>query len=399
MIDAVITVTKPIPSSITTAARMLAEVGRGDVRRRSRPSSPSAPPTTCPRPSVGKSVVVDDRHQPAGEERDRRRHGRDHDRGLARVDGVLDQPVEPALECVSRRSSRSKFAAATVSPAAASSRRSCPELADGIASPPMCCLALSAGFIGPRFALLLWWIFGNKVDAAFSSWIWPLLGLALPAVDDARLRARVGAGLRRLGLLGLAARRDRARRRHRDVLGALGQSALRDLASLRRPTPGRGRSRRGVRRRAPSTTAARPRDGSRPAPRALSAATFSGATNTCTRPRPSSVNAQSVSATSASVAIPRPRAAGTRQQPSSPTRCSPSASIISPRYASVTGSAITRWRRLPSRRHVVVERRPRRRRRPRAARAPTAPRQHPAPARERRRSRPPGRAGARTSCR
>ena len=22
-----------------------------------------------------------------------------------------------------------------------------------------------------------WWIFGDKVDAAFSSWIWPLLGL------------------------------------------------------------------------------------------------------------------------------------------------------------------------------------------------------------------------------
>ena len=41
----------------------------------------------------------------------------------------------------------------------------------------MCCLALSAGFIGPRFALLLWWIFGDKVDAAFSSFIWPLLGL------------------------------------------------------------------------------------------------------------------------------------------------------------------------------------------------------------------------------
>ncbi len=43
----------------------------------------------------------------------------------------------------------------------------------------MCCLALSAGFIGPRFALALWWIFGDKVDAAFSSWIWPLLGLLL----------------------------------------------------------------------------------------------------------------------------------------------------------------------------------------------------------------------------
>ena len=41
----------------------------------------------------------------------------------------------------------------------------------------MCCLVLSAGFIGPRFALLLWWIFGDKVDAAFSGFIWPFLGL------------------------------------------------------------------------------------------------------------------------------------------------------------------------------------------------------------------------------
>ena len=41
----------------------------------------------------------------------------------------------------------------------------------------MCCLALGATFIGPRFALLMWWIFGDKVDAAFSSVFWPLLGL------------------------------------------------------------------------------------------------------------------------------------------------------------------------------------------------------------------------------
>jgi hypothetical protein len=41
----------------------------------------------------------------------------------------------------------------------------------------MCCLALTAGFIGPRVALFIWWIFGDKVDAAFDSWIWPLLGL------------------------------------------------------------------------------------------------------------------------------------------------------------------------------------------------------------------------------
>jgi hypothetical protein len=41
----------------------------------------------------------------------------------------------------------------------------------------VCCLALTAGFLGPRVALLLWWIFGDKVDAAFDSWFWPLLGL------------------------------------------------------------------------------------------------------------------------------------------------------------------------------------------------------------------------------
>jgi hypothetical protein len=41
----------------------------------------------------------------------------------------------------------------------------------------MCCLALLAGFIGPRIALFVWWAFGNKVDAAFDTWIWPLLGL------------------------------------------------------------------------------------------------------------------------------------------------------------------------------------------------------------------------------
>jgi len=43
----------------------------------------------------------------------------------------------------------------------------------------MCCLALSAGFIGPRFALLLWWLFGTKVDLAFSSFFWPLIGLLI----------------------------------------------------------------------------------------------------------------------------------------------------------------------------------------------------------------------------
>jgi hypothetical protein len=41
----------------------------------------------------------------------------------------------------------------------------------------MCCLVLVAGIIGPRVAVLVWWIFGDKVDIAFDSWVWPLLGL------------------------------------------------------------------------------------------------------------------------------------------------------------------------------------------------------------------------------
>ena len=41
----------------------------------------------------------------------------------------------------------------------------------------MCCLVLAAGLLGPRIALLLWWIFGDRVDVAFDSWVWPFLGL------------------------------------------------------------------------------------------------------------------------------------------------------------------------------------------------------------------------------
>jgi hypothetical protein len=41
----------------------------------------------------------------------------------------------------------------------------------------MCCLFLSMVFIGPRFAFILVWIFGTKVQLVYSSWIWPLLGV------------------------------------------------------------------------------------------------------------------------------------------------------------------------------------------------------------------------------
>ena len=42
----------------------------------------------------------------------------------------------------------------------------------------MCCLALTAGLIGPRIALVLWWIFdSSRFDLAFSTWVWPFLGI------------------------------------------------------------------------------------------------------------------------------------------------------------------------------------------------------------------------------
>jgi hypothetical protein len=41
----------------------------------------------------------------------------------------------------------------------------------------MCCFFLLLATLGPRFALLLMWLFGDRVDRAFDSWIWPLLGL------------------------------------------------------------------------------------------------------------------------------------------------------------------------------------------------------------------------------
>ena len=41
----------------------------------------------------------------------------------------------------------------------------------------MCCLAITAGLIGPCLAVVVWWIFGDRVELAFDSWVWPLLGL------------------------------------------------------------------------------------------------------------------------------------------------------------------------------------------------------------------------------
>ncbi len=91
----------------------------------------------------------------------------------------------------------------------------------------MCCLALTAGFLGPRVALFIWWIFGDKVDAAFSTWIWPLLGLIfLPWTTLAYVIAwgpldgvsGLGWLLVALGFAG----------RHRDVQRARGEEPLPD---------------------------------------------------------------------------------------------------------------------------------------------------------------------------
>jgi len=41
----------------------------------------------------------------------------------------------------------------------------------------MCCLLLLFAALGPRFAIIAMWLFGNRVDLAFYSWLWPLAGL------------------------------------------------------------------------------------------------------------------------------------------------------------------------------------------------------------------------------
>ena len=43
----------------------------------------------------------------------------------------------------------------------------------------MCCFFLLFAALGPRFAIVAMWLFGDRVDAAFGSAIWPLLGLFL----------------------------------------------------------------------------------------------------------------------------------------------------------------------------------------------------------------------------
>ena len=41
----------------------------------------------------------------------------------------------------------------------------------------MCCFFLLFLALGPRFAVIAMWLFGNRVDLAFDSWLLPLAGL------------------------------------------------------------------------------------------------------------------------------------------------------------------------------------------------------------------------------
>jgi len=42
----------------------------------------------------------------------------------------------------------------------------------------MCCLFLTLVFLGPRFGFLVWWLLQPlRINAAFNTFIWPLLGL------------------------------------------------------------------------------------------------------------------------------------------------------------------------------------------------------------------------------
>lgn len=41
----------------------------------------------------------------------------------------------------------------------------------------MCCFVLLLAGFGPRIAIVAIWLFGDRVDHAFGSWVWPLLGV------------------------------------------------------------------------------------------------------------------------------------------------------------------------------------------------------------------------------
>ncbi len=46
--------------------------------------------------------------------------------------------------------------------------------------PEMCCLVTTLVFLGPRAAIVIWWLVQPLAwQTAFSTWVWPLLGFLL----------------------------------------------------------------------------------------------------------------------------------------------------------------------------------------------------------------------------
>ena len=44
----------------------------------------------------------------------------------------------------------------------------------------MCCLVTTLFLLGPRAAILVWWLLdATRWDLAFSGWLWPILGFFL----------------------------------------------------------------------------------------------------------------------------------------------------------------------------------------------------------------------------
>lgn len=44
----------------------------------------------------------------------------------------------------------------------------------------MCCLVTTLFLLGPRAAILVWWLLDpTRWDLAFSTWLWPILGFFL----------------------------------------------------------------------------------------------------------------------------------------------------------------------------------------------------------------------------
>ena len=42
----------------------------------------------------------------------------------------------------------------------------------------MCCILTTLFLLGPRFAVLVWWLFNPyRFSAAFTSFLWPILGI------------------------------------------------------------------------------------------------------------------------------------------------------------------------------------------------------------------------------